>query len=1008
MGVFDDLLPAKPKGSGGVFDDLLPPKKNSVLTDVADTGLQFAQGVAQGGKMLADTFGAGNAASETFKAGADWLASNFSDQLKWEQLTSAKEAKAAELSGSTWEEIKAAGRSFGRDPVGFLVNAAGTSIPTIAAAFLPGGQGALLGRLAAMGMGAAQGAGSVKGSIYEEVEKAWRDSGASDEEAKTRASAAQEYLGSNAGQIALGTALGMVAGGTGVEGSIAAKRAGSLMSAGTSKVPQFLKEGIKEAIPEAMQGGQEKLASNLALQNEGFDQSTWGGVAGNATLEGLAGGLMGGATSPFTRRPETTTAPAPSPAAQKQAEADQALGAIGSAQDIDSALASFTKAVDVPMSLMSAPAQDPNGIDFEADPRFAGAPTFDNGTAPNQPVFGSKQAADIHIGEAGALGQLEPYEVGGGQWSVKQTEAAANAAAQANIEQWMKRAQPMPQERAQEIVQTAAETQNKAMTALPMPDGTGWTVVPRKWVSAPILADYMEQATAASQAEAERAAKKQQAAAAPVDRAPRTGSAQAVEVKPADPVDSFIAQQRSTNTPAARAYVAEFDAGRISRDEVAQRIQRETPRTDAQIADERLATAAQEAPKPSPDDLVTADGFPYGTRSGAVIRARREGLSPDSVIEVAGGYAVRTKEPANVVEPDVAGTPAQPVPAADGASNQLGGSVGAVRPVPDLREGVVRATDAPVASGGAAEVVADGGVADGAVKESRGPAASRAWVDEGKTPDQLLQDKIDGPASELASQIAEEASQQDFSPNELPQAIQQWAKDANVPADQMRETVLKKLDSIDGISDARKAQVRKAVSPLRERVQARKEAAAAPADASIPGAAVSNSKPAATSEADRFYSSLVDKASTRQLSSSGGRTLHEVQITPAMRAKYQINGRFPETPGFELRLKESVTGNPSDNGYVLIDKREQAKARQATPQADPTPPAAAAKADDGQAQEEPQEGVLNPVAAAKTKTAAPAAPSLKDRAEAMKPSREQIEMKKRLVVLNRLKECLGS
>lgn len=296
-------------GQAGVLDpSKREPKSPGMLGHAADTGLQLAQGVVQGGKMLADTFGAGNPAAETLKAGADWLASNFSDQLKWEQLTSAQDMKAAELSGSSWEEIKAAGRTFGRDPVGFLVNAAGTSIPTIAAAFLPFGQGAALGRLAAMGMmGAAQGAGSVKGQIYEEVQKAWQKHGASTDEAKTRASAAQAYLGSSAGQIALGTALGVVAGGGvpglgGVESAIAAKMAGTAAGkAATGMIPRFASQGANEAIPEAAQGGQERLASNLALQQEGFDQSTWGGVAGGATLEALAGFGVGAVSSPLTR-----------------------------------------------------------------------------------------------------------------------------------------------------------------------------------------------------------------------------------------------------------------------------------------------------------------------------------------------------------------------------------------------------------------------------------------------------------------------------------------------------------------------------------------------------------------------------------------------------------------------------------------------------------------------------------------------------------------------------------
>jgi hypothetical protein len=104
---------------------------------------------------------------------------------------------------------------------------------------------------------------------------------------------------------------------------------------------------------------------------------------------------------------------------------------------------------------------------------------------------------------------------------------------------------------------------------------------------------------------------------------------------------------------------------------------------------------------------------------------------------------------------------------------------------------------------------------------------SEAWRTEGKTPEQLMADKVESVSSELAAQIADEASAQDFSPNELPTAIQQWASDAKIPADDLRLSVIKALDKFD-ISDARKAQVKKALSPLRAAPAAPTVEAAAP------------------------------------------------------------------------------------------------------------------------------------------------------------------------------------
>lgn len=74
---------------------------------------------------------------------------------------------------------------------------------------------------------------------------------------------------------------------------------------------------LREAPMEMAQGGQERLAANLALQDEGFDTPTMQGVVGSAVLEGLAGGGFGGgfgAVEGVAQRPSTAPAgdmPAP-------------------------------------------------------------------------------------------------------------------------------------------------------------------------------------------------------------------------------------------------------------------------------------------------------------------------------------------------------------------------------------------------------------------------------------------------------------------------------------------------------------------------------------------------------------------------------------------------------------------------------------------------------------------------------------------------------------------------
>jgi hypothetical protein len=58
-----------------------------------------------------------------------------------------------------------------------------------------------------------------------------------------------------------------------------------------------------------------------------------------------------------------------------------------------------------------------------------------------------------------------------------------------------------------------------------------------------------------------------------------------------------------------------------------------------------------------------------------------------------------------------------------------------------------------------------------------------------------------------------------------------------------------------------------------------------------------------------------------------GRKLYDVQVTPAFRNKHFVNGRMPVVDGLELKRKADVTGVAQDNGWVLIDNREQLASR---------------------------------------------------------------------------------
>jgi hypothetical protein len=227
-------------------------------------------------------------------------------------------------------------------------------------------------------------------------------------------------------------------------------------------------------------------------------------------------------------------------------------------------------------------------------------------------------------------------------------------------------------------------------------------------------------------------AERTRAAAAPVPAAPMTDDMLVKAV-----VDGF----RGTNTPQARAFVQDFEAGRIKPADVLKLVGR-----PPQSPDERLAAAAAQAPQKAelqPGDLLTGDGMPYGTRSGAYARQKKDG---GSLIEVPGGWAVRPKETASVDQRNVAGVAAQPVAPSDGGRDPAARSSGAVGSVLAAPGPVVSTAVSPAASGGPAAPVADARGADQAL-------TARGFTDTGPAPGEWVL-----PVSKLGDVIAKVVS----------------------------------------------------------------------------------------------------------------------------------------------------------------------------------------------------------------------------------------------------------
>jgi len=267
-----------------------PPEEQGLLRQGADLLLDFAQGGMGVVGAGAAAFGADNVVARGAGEIAKYAAELQSQQRQAERQGQAKRMQAAEATGSVWEEAKAAGQNFLETPAAFTASAVGSAVPTMAAAMFGG-----LPAAAVLGSGI--GAGAVKQSIYERIEQEALKAGQTPEQAAVAASAAQAYTGESADQIALGTGLGLAAGGTGLErvlggGASAIKNIVGRVAAGTAA----------EALPEAVQGGQERLAANLAAQREGFGGETWTGVVGQGVTEGLAStgpGAVGGLMTPY-------------------------------------------------------------------------------------------------------------------------------------------------------------------------------------------------------------------------------------------------------------------------------------------------------------------------------------------------------------------------------------------------------------------------------------------------------------------------------------------------------------------------------------------------------------------------------------------------------------------------------------------------------------------------------------------------------------------------------------
>jgi hypothetical protein len=287
-----------------------------------ETALALGQGIVGAGKSIADVFGAENVASQALGKVQTTLGEQFSPERKAEMARREAIQKKAAESGSLTEEISAFLGSVADAPVQSLAQGLGSIVPYVGTGII--GAIAKLGGPTVMAintaLGAAQGAGAVKGSIYDSVRNELINTGMDPKEADAKAAKAQEYLGGNLLDIAGGAALGGAGARFGVE-KLLTPGAASKLDAGL--LSRMGKAALAEAPLEGAQAYQEQVAVNRALQQAGFDVSTFKGAAGAAARDAAIGALTGAAvgsvrgpgtpTAPLTEEEQTVTPPPPAP-----------------------------------------------------------------------------------------------------------------------------------------------------------------------------------------------------------------------------------------------------------------------------------------------------------------------------------------------------------------------------------------------------------------------------------------------------------------------------------------------------------------------------------------------------------------------------------------------------------------------------------------------------------------------------------------------------------------------
>ena len=294
-----------------------------------DIAKSFGSGVVGGAKSLVDVVGAGSGVSQGLGEAQDYLQRSLSPERQAEIARDQELMNRAQDKG-IGSEIMAGLKTVAHAPFQSIAQGVGSSLPMIVGglATLPEAAAAASPALAlgvqratSLLIAAAQGVGETKGSIHDEVKKAYMDQGVPETEAAKLAVKAQEYTLEKAPMLIGSAAFGALDALTGFEKSTSRalkdafkgeerklegkglKAAIAALPEKAPELPTLAKSALhtagEEGLTEALQGGYGQAAQNIGMSQAGFETPTMQGVGGAAAHDALIGALTGGAMSPL-------------------------------------------------------------------------------------------------------------------------------------------------------------------------------------------------------------------------------------------------------------------------------------------------------------------------------------------------------------------------------------------------------------------------------------------------------------------------------------------------------------------------------------------------------------------------------------------------------------------------------------------------------------------------------------------------------------------------------------